>query len=167
MTSSSSSNNSNGAEEHLSASCSTAHLDAGSDKASAPIRTRRSCCEISNCQGSALWREIANGKRRVCRQHKETGVAYSQLVPICAQEVCTLQAAMLIHTIRRHESNLYFTLSRKVSKILYCGPVQNIVRHTIVHECRGDGVLRITRGTHCTVIYPFHRVVSTSHTLLL
>lgn len=55
------------------------------------------CCEVSDCQQSALWMEVANDKRRVCQHHREEGVAYSQLVPICAEKVHFLQSIALTH----------------------------------------------------------------------
>lgn len=43
-------------------------------------------CELSDCQHSALWREATKGKKRVCQDHREKGVAYSQIAAICAKE---------------------------------------------------------------------------------
>lgn len=44
-------------------------------------------CEVAGCQHTALWRESAHGRKRVCQEHREKGVAYSQLAAICAGKV--------------------------------------------------------------------------------
>lgn len=65
------------------------------------VNSRR--CEVVNCRRAALWRENAHGRRRVCNDHRQDGVAYSQMAPMCAEKVRS--GWEWIHDLERANSN--------------------------------------------------------------